>query len=615
MQSHPAQWAEAGYLAPDATLKVDIPEPVSPATRLRKRQVGSDGDGDGDDSKHRVKRPRLTRRNLALFDKMGKKKSTIPSSTDDSSATRTTSTTTSGFAIQASRNGMVPPRSSKPPTNLKDIRARYASSRATASPPESQFNHYVTRVESASNEAAMVFEVGSKLLKDYEDEGYKRTFNQQFNGFPKDVGFNNGLSAPQPDFAEGLEMNKFRPFPIDQHVEGAVLCKDDPYSLTLPHLAGEWKGCGKDMKRAELQSGYDGAALLYARNQALSFVGTSDPPGHSEVTTFTTDGTNLNLYAHYAAPDEDGTLEYHQYQFATENVKDSHQGHKDGRRGLRNQQDHAKKQAYALRDQLKAHWKQRSGPYPAGEDGAETVEPCQPTPDASLPAENDDGPGSGDFGWKASSMSNAQLLNPEAAEPHQYKDSGLNELVDRGEYGAGGYSHDPADAVEPSMNYAASVTSNFSAPTHQAGSKRNRASHSPPSNAHPQEKHDSARVRTRHGAPPRSARFSAQASGDPFYSSTFIYIVYNWAQGQCLPKRIGELYDCVDTPSLGSSISSRNSFREPGNRQDPESPPHPRHPSRHVDHPSLPVTPGRRRHRPLGRSRSRSHYPCPPPLA
>lgn len=98
---------------------------------------------------------------------------------------------------------MVPPRSSKPPTNLKDIRARYASSRATASPPESQFNHYVTRVESASNEAAMVFEVGSKLLKDYEDEGYKRTFNQQFNGFPKDVGFNNGLSAPQPDFCRG----------------------------------------------------------------------------------------------------------------------------------------------------------------------------------------------------------------------------------------------------------------------------------------------------------------------------------------------------------------------------------------------------------------------------
>lgn len=353
---------------------------------------------------------------------------------------------------------MVPPRSSKPPTNLKDIRARYASSRATASPPESQFNHYITSVESASNEAAMVFEVGSKLLKDYEDEGYKRTFNQQFNGFPKDVGFNNGLSAPQPGFAEGLEMNKFRPFPIDQHVEGAVLCKDDPYSLTLPHLAGECKRCGKDMKRAELQSGYDGAALVYARNQALSFVGTSDPPGHSEVTTFTTDGTNLNLYAHYAAPDEDGTLESHQYQFATENVKDSHQGHKDGRRGLRNQQDHAKKQAYALRDQLKAHWKQRSGPYPAGEDGAETVEPCQPTPDASLPAENDDGPGSGDFGWKASSMSNAQLLNPEAAEPHQYKDSGLNELVDRGEYGAGEYSHDPADAVEPSMNYAASDT-------------------------------------------------------------------------------------------------------------------------------------------------------------
>lgn len=27
-----------------------------------------------------------------------------------------------------------------------------------------------------------------------------------------------------------------------------------------------------------------------------------------------------------------------------------------------------------------------------------------------------------------------------------------------------------------------------------------------------------------------------QASGDPFYSSTFIYIVYNWAQGNVCPK-------------------------------------------------------------------------------
>lgn len=41
----------------------------------------------------------------------------------------------------------------------------------------------------------MVFGVGHKLLKEYPKGGYKRAFNQAFTGFPKDVGFNNGLSG------------------------------------------------------------------------------------------------------------------------------------------------------------------------------------------------------------------------------------------------------------------------------------------------------------------------------------------------------------------------------------------------------------------------------------
>lgn len=50
------------------------------------------------------------------------------------------------------------------------------------------------------------------MLKEYDDEGYNRVLNQAFTGFLKDVGFNNGLSAPQPDFVEGLEMQEYRPF-------------------------------------------------------------------------------------------------------------------------------------------------------------------------------------------------------------------------------------------------------------------------------------------------------------------------------------------------------------------------------------------------------------------
>jgi hypothetical protein len=190
---------------------------------------------------------------------------------------------------------------------------------------------------------------------------YNQAFNQTFTGFPQNAGFNNGLSAPQPDFVEGLEKKEFRPFPVDEDVGGAVLYKDNPFSITLPHLAGEWKGREKDIKKAWLQSAYDGAALVYGRNQALSYRGKSDPPGHAEFTTFTTDGTNLIMFAHYAAPSEDGTLKYHQYPIENTNLLNSYQEYKEGRRGLRNEQDYAKEQSYALRDQLKERWKNRRG--------------------------------------------------------------------------------------------------------------------------------------------------------------------------------------------------------------------------------------------------------------
>jgi hypothetical protein len=104
--------------------------------------------------------------------------------------------------------------------------------------------------------------------------------------------------------------------------------------------------------------------LSTPRNQALSYIGKPNPPGHAEVTTFTTNGANLNFFAHYAAPSEDGTLEYHQYPYVSVNLK-KYQEFKDGRRGLRNEQDHAREQSYASRDQLKEHWKQRrDGPHP-----------------------------------------------------------------------------------------------------------------------------------------------------------------------------------------------------------------------------------------------------------
>lgn len=225
-------------------------------TQTRKRQ----NDSDIDDHEPQPKRARLTRKNLALFDKIGKKKTSDP--TDDSSTTRTISTTASGFAIQARKNGILDPIDSKPPKNLQDIRKRIADSRETPSPPESVYKDYAYAVQRTDNEATMVNET-IPLLKKYPREPYKRTLKQAFTAFPKEVGFNNSLSAPQPDFIEGLEMGEYWPFPVDEYINGAILYKDNPRSVTLPHLAGEWKGPGGDMREATLQSGYDGAALVY----------------------------------------------------------------------------------------------------------------------------------------------------------------------------------------------------------------------------------------------------------------------------------------------------------------------------------------------------------------
>lgn len=200
----------------------------------------------------------------------------------------------------------------------------------------------------------MIFEVGIKLLKEYDDEGYKRAFSQVFTWFPKDVGFNNDLSASQPDFVEDSGVQDYRPFPVDEHVSGAVLYIDNPFSVALQNLARKWKGRGKDMEKATLQSAYNGAAFVFARSQALSFILKSDPTGYTEVTTFTMDGTNLNFYAYYTTPSGDSTLEYYQYPEESYNMK-KYKEFKYGRRHLRNTQDHVFKEAYALRDQPKEH--------------------------------------------------------------------------------------------------------------------------------------------------------------------------------------------------------------------------------------------------------------------
>jgi hypothetical protein len=203
------------------------------------------------------------------------------------------------------------------------------------------------------------------LLKNFleeENPGYTRVIDQAFTALPDNLGFNNGLATPQPDMAEGLMAREFMPFPIDDQLGGvAVFIKDEKDSITLPHLAAEFVGPGKDMLQARIQSAYDGAALVYARNEALKYIGKPDPRGYSAITTFTSDGTSVCFFAHYADQSEtDGKIEYHQYSLGTISLTDSYDTWVEARRQLRNVQEDARNRSYDLRDQLVDYWNAES---------------------------------------------------------------------------------------------------------------------------------------------------------------------------------------------------------------------------------------------------------------
>ncbi|KAI0433365.1 hypothetical protein F5Y09DRAFT_329065 [Xylaria sp. FL1042] len=273
------------------TLQQPKPKPSKRpyASSLELKQIGSGSDSDNNE--HQPKRFRLTQKNLALFNKMRRKKGTdktlksgAPESTAESSTTKT------------------------PPKNLEDFHERYARSRATASLSKLEYTRYANNVGKAPNEATMVFKVGRKLLKKHNDKGYNKVLNQAFTGFLKDVGFSNGLSAPQPDFVEGLEKQEYNPFSVDKYINRAGLYKNDPFfGITI----FSWG------------SAYNRAALMFAWNQALSLIGKPDPSDYAEVTTFITDGTNLNIFIYYAALSDDGFFKYHQYPIKSTNLRDS----------------------------------------------------------------------------------------------------------------------------------------------------------------------------------------------------------------------------------------------------------------------------------------------------
>lgn len=275
----------------------------------------------------------LTKANLRQLEKMTKNgsgsksgKSVYSSKTEQTTTTtpsarsKTYSTTDHQFeAIFRKNGGLDPDDSDKhPPSNEKEIQDYLNKSRGSASPTRSQHRDFRKALFKAGNEREIEGLFQGAVYKDTNktsellDIDYGANIDRQWVAFPKDVGFNDGLSAPKPDRTEGYAQ---RTFPESIHRVGgaATLVHDSPAFVGLPHIATEFKAHGKSMLEAEVQAGYDGAHMVYGRNKTLELIGEKDPPRHASPISVTSDGHYWTVYSHYAHENENkNKLEYYQ---------------------------------------------------------------------------------------------------------------------------------------------------------------------------------------------------------------------------------------------------------------------------------------------------------------
>ncbi len=323
---------------------------------VRKRELSVGSGNDDVQGEQQPKRTRLTRDNLAALGSVERPKGASQNSGD--SPAETGSTTSSGFEVQATRNGILLSSNSNPPANLPGLVAHLNRSRDSPSPTRSVYRDYVETITKAANEATASHETVS-LLKTYPgDRGYARAWSQPFTAYPRHVGFNNALSTPAPSFLQGYRQLEFG-FPIGDVLDTAVLYDNSQNSIALPHLAGEFKPPRSTLDHAALKAAYTGAALVHARNEALDYLRSADPPQHASVLTVTTDGRALSVFAHHASTPPLGGNQYHQYRLTASHLDESFDDFRRGWRQLHNAQDYAKEQARRLRGRLLEEWTAR----------------------------------------------------------------------------------------------------------------------------------------------------------------------------------------------------------------------------------------------------------------
>ncbi|KAL7915258.1 hypothetical protein GGI35DRAFT_488989 [Trichoderma velutinum] len=250
------------------------------------------------------------------------------------------------------RNGVLTLDLSRPPKNLEWLRTRLKSARHVADWPTQKWQSYTMHSYMSTTKEAITFEM-MPLFREFRDKPeYIRSFYQRFDEFPEYATFYRGIERPCPGFAQGFSMEAYPCMNIE-YLSAAVCVARDHASLVHPHLAGDFTS--GDVNDLEAVSARHGAALVYMRNLALAHMRVEVLKDTAGIITFTTNGTYINFFAHYASISAEGKVEYHQYPIASVNLMGSYFEFIQGVTMLRNCQDHAFLLATRLRDDLEKY--------------------------------------------------------------------------------------------------------------------------------------------------------------------------------------------------------------------------------------------------------------------
>jgi len=258
-------------------------------------------------------------------------------------------------------NGLRNPAQSKAPSNLEELRKLHRAAMLAMPPQDVQdaWAIYKCHLDAADDKVTRLYQITAGLVGRISDPFYHQVFCRRFSRLPSHLGFNNFLEPPKPSIVEGPNLSEFGPFPIHR-LHSAVLYKNSSSSLALAHLAGETTQPG-GMARAIEKCAYVGAALVYARNQALDYLGIMDVPGSAHVITFATDGNTIDFFAHFSTPvaPSRNEMEYHQYRLNSIKIpRNSIEGFWEARTVMLNAQVFTRLQSLELSDRLKENWRQ-----------------------------------------------------------------------------------------------------------------------------------------------------------------------------------------------------------------------------------------------------------------